>query len=127
MSTDLRKGSHTVGRLTCHVVWVAKYRFKVLNGDAQKRCCELLIQIFEAKEIDILKGVVSLDYVYIHIEYVPKQNISSILESFKERTSRKIQMEFLELKAKYRGQHFWASVTVLGVLEIVLIGCSLNI
>jgi hypothetical protein len=33
MSTDLRKGSHTVSRLTCHVVWVTKYRFKVLRAD----------------------------------------------------------------------------------------------
>ncbi|MEL1241748.1 transposase [Flavobacterium flavipallidum] len=27
MSTDLRKGSHTVSRLTCHVVWVTKYNW----------------------------------------------------------------------------------------------------
>ncbi len=59
MSTDLRKGSHTVSRLTCHIVWVTKYRFKVLKGDVQKRCRELLIQICEAKGIEILKGVVS--------------------------------------------------------------------
>jgi putative transposase len=59
MSTDLRKGSHTVSRLTCHIVWVTKYRFKVLKGDVQKRCRELLIQICEAEGIEILKGVVS--------------------------------------------------------------------
>ncbi len=61
MSTDIRKSSHTVSRLTCHVVWVTKYRFKVLKGDIQKRCRELLIQICEAEGIEILKGVVSSD------------------------------------------------------------------
>lgn len=107
MSTDIRKGSHTVSRLTCHVVWVTKYRFKVLKGDVQKRCRELLIQIFEAEGIEILKGVVSSDHM--HIEYVPKQNVSTILKSLKGRTSKKLQMEFPELQARYLGQYFWAS------------------
>lgn len=109
MSTDLRKGSHTVSRLTCHVVWVTKYRFKVLRGDVQKRCRELLIQICEAEGIEILKGVVSSDHVHMHIEYAPKHNISTVLKNFKGRTSRKLQMEFPELKDRYWGQHFWAS------------------
>jgi putative transposase len=109
MSTDLRKGSHTVSRLTCHIVWVTKYRFKVLKGDVQKRCRELLIQICEAEGIEILKGVVSSDHIHMDIEYAPKQNISSILKSLKGRTSRKLQMEFPELKNRYWGQHFWAS------------------
>lgn len=55
MSIDLRKGSHTVSRLTCHIVWVTKYRFKVLKGDIQKRCREILIQICGAEGIEILK------------------------------------------------------------------------
>lgn len=109
MSTDLRKGSHTVSRLTCHIVWVTKYRFKVLKGDIQKRYREILIQIFEAEGIEILKGVVSSDHVHMHIEYAPKHNVSSILKSFKGRTSRKLQMEFPELKERYWGQHFWSS------------------
>ncbi|MEQ8419258.1 MAG: IS200/IS605 family transposase, partial [Arenibacter algicola] len=29
MGHTLRKGSHTVSRLTCHLVWVTKYRYKV--------------------------------------------------------------------------------------------------
>lgn len=33
-----RKGSHTVTRLNCHVVWVTKYRYQILKGDIQKRC-----------------------------------------------------------------------------------------
>lgn len=59
-----RKGSHTVSYLTCHIVWVTKYRYKVLRGDVQTRCRELLIQICEAEGIEILKGVVSSDQVH---------------------------------------------------------------
>ncbi|MFT5305260.1 MAG: putative transposase [Flavobacteriales bacterium] len=43
MEVFQRKGSHTVSRLTCHIVWSTKYRYKVLEGDLQLRCRELLI------------------------------------------------------------------------------------
>ena len=51
-----RHGSHTVSRLTVHIVWVTKYRYHVLKGDIQKRCRTLLVQICDAEDIRILKG-----------------------------------------------------------------------
>ena len=42
---EYRYSSHTISRLTVPLVWVTKYRFKILTGDRQKRCRELLIQI----------------------------------------------------------------------------------
>jgi len=52
-----RKGSHTVSRLSCHIVWSTKYRYNVLKGDIKERCRELLIQICDAEGLEILKGV----------------------------------------------------------------------
>lgn len=59
MTEDLRKGLYLVSRLSCHVVWVTKYKSKVSKGYVFKRCRELLIQICEAKGIQIFKGLVS--------------------------------------------------------------------
>jgi len=50
MSKYLRKGSHTVSNLTCHVVWVTKYRYHVLTGEVQERCRNILKQIYEAQK-----------------------------------------------------------------------------
>ena len=58
----MRRGSHTVSRLTCHIVWVTKYRFHVLKGDIQHRCKDLITQICDVEEVQILKGVVSKDH-----------------------------------------------------------------
>ncbi len=109
VSRKFRKGSHRVSRLTCHIVWSTKYRYKVLRGDIQIRCRELLTQVCDAEEIEILKGVISSDHVHMHIEYAPKQNISSIVKLLKGRSSRKLQFEFPKLKERYWGRHFWAS------------------
>ncbi len=71
-------------------------------------CRKLLIQICDAEDIVILKGVVSIDHVHKHIEYRPSQDISTIVKKLKGRTSRKIQEEFPVLRKKYWGRHFWA-------------------
>ena len=103
-----RSNIHTVSRLTVHIVWSTKFRYKVLTGEIQKRSRMLLIQICDAEDIEILKGVVSKDHVHMHINYRPKQSISDIVKKLKGRSSRKLQEEFSELKKRYWGQHFWA-------------------
>ena len=103
-----RSNGHTVSRLTVHIVWSTKYRYSVLEGDIKLRCRSLLIQICEAEDIVILKGVVSKDHVHMHINYRPSQSISDIVKKLKGRTSRKLQQEYPELGKKYWGQHFWA-------------------
>jgi len=108
VSKDLRIGSHTVSWLTAHIVWVTKYRYKVLEGDIQKRCRELVKQICDVEDIRILKGVVSKDHVHTHIEYRPSLNISDIVKRLKGRTSRRLQEEYPALSKRYWGRHFWA-------------------
>ena len=104
-----RRGSHTMTRLTVHIVWVTKYRYKVLKGDIQSRCRDLIRQDCDTLEIEILKGVVSKDHVHLHVEYSPKQSISDIVKQLKGRSSRLLQKEFPKLKNRYWGQRFWAT------------------
>jgi len=103
-----RLGSHSVSRLTAHIVWVTKYRYHVLKGDVQVRCRDLVVQISNAENVQILKGVVSKDHVHIHVEYPPSLSISELVKKLKGRTSRLLQQEFPSLGKQYWGRHFWA-------------------
>ena len=105
--SEYRYGGHTVSRLTVHLVWVTKYRYKVLTGDIQKRCRELLIQVCDTEDIRILSGVVSKDHVHMHIEYPPSVSLSNLLKRMKGRTSRLLQKEYIELSKRYWGKHLW--------------------
>ena len=105
---NYRTSSHSVSRLTVHIVWVTKYRYSVLRGDIQKRCRDLVVQICNAENVQILKGVVSKDHVHIHVEYPPSLSISDMVKKVKGRTSRLLQQEFPMLKKQYWGRHFWA-------------------
>src|SRR5918992_2690229 len=106
--TEYRYGSHTASRLTAHLVWITKYRYDVLRGDIQVRCRELIIQICDAEDVRILKGVVSKDHVHMHIEYPPSKALSDLVKRLKGRTSRRLQEEFPALQKQYWGRHFWA-------------------
>jgi putative transposase len=103
-----RHGSHTVSRLTAHLVWVTKYRYPVLKGEIQKRCRELIIQICDSEDVKILKGAVGKEHIHMLIEYPPSKSISDLVKHLKGRTSRMLQQEYPELKRRYWGRHFWA-------------------
>ncbi|MBA3439450.1 MAG: IS200/IS605 family transposase [Pyrinomonadaceae bacterium] len=103
-----RYGGHTVTRLTAHDVWVTKYRKHVLVGDIKVRCRDLLVQICDAEDVRILKGVVSKDHVHMHIEYAPSKSVSDLVKRMKGRTSRLLQQVYPNLRKQYWGRHFWA-------------------
>jgi len=104
----MRSGNHTISQLQVHIVWVTKYRYHVLKGNIQKRCRELIVQICDAEDIRIIKGVVSKDHVHMHIEYPPSKAVSDVVKKLKGRVSRKLQQEYPELSKRYWGKHFWA-------------------
>ena len=103
-----RRSGHTVTHLTVHIVWVTKYRYPVLQGDIQARCRELLIQVCDAEDVRILKGVVSKDHIHMLVEYPSKLSVSDLVKRLKGRSSRRLQDEFPALKKRYWGRHFWA-------------------
>jgi len=108
MEKQNRYGNHTISRLTAHIVWVTKYRYKVLEGEIQRRVRELIIQICDSEDIKVLGGVVSKDHIHLHMEYPPKISISDFIKKVKGRTSRIIQKEYPTLSKRYWGKHFWA-------------------
>ena len=103
-----RKGSHTTYNLRVHLVWITKYRYEVLGGEVGLRVRDIIRQVCDSNDIQIIKGRVSKNHVYLYISYPPKISVSEIMRRIKGRSSRKIQEEFPHLKKKYWGKHFWA-------------------
>ena len=49
---EYRLGSHTVYDIKYHVVWVTKYRYRVLAGETALRAREVIRQVQEARKGD---------------------------------------------------------------------------
>ena len=105
---EYNKGSHTIYDIKYHVIWVTKYRYKVLNKQISSRLRELIRQGCEARGITIVRGSIGKDHVHMLIGCSPNIAPSKIVQYLKGRSSRLIQDEFPELKKKYWGQHLWA-------------------
>ena len=101
-------GAHTKTDLKVHLVWVPKYRKKVLTGEIAIRARDVLRQIAMEHEIDIISGKVSSDHVHIFVSYRTNQDISQIVQWLKGISSRILLSEYPHLKKQFWGRHFWA-------------------
>lgn len=89
------------------MVWITKYRYKVLTGEVALRARELIRQSCMSREINIVRGSVGKDHVHLLISCPPGLAPAKIVQYLKGRSSRLLQQEFPHLEKRYWGQHLW--------------------
>ena len=101
-------GAHTKHDLKVHLVWIPKYRKKVLTGEVAVRVRDLIRQIAIEHEIGILSGKVASDHIHVLVAYKPHMDVSMIVQWLKGISSRILLQEFAHLKKAFWGRHLWA-------------------
>ena len=118
---EYRHSSDAVWDIKYHLVWITKYRYKVLRGEVAERTRDLIRQICQAREVAIIRGAVSPDHVHMLVSSPAHLAPAKLVQYIKGRSSRRLQEEFPHLRKKYWGQHLWARgyfcATVGGVDE----------
>ncbi len=102
------KGSHSIYHHRYHLVWITKYRYRVLRGELQRRVRTIIAQVAEEMGVKIINGVVSSDHIHLFVSIPPHLAVAEFVKGAKGRSSRKVQQEFPELRKRYWGRHFWA-------------------
>ena len=105
--TSYTHGQHTVYHHRYHIVWITKYRYRVLYGNLRLRVREVIAQVAEEMGIKIVNGVLSKDHIHLFVSIPPHIAVSQFIKIAKGRSSRRIQQEFPEIRKKYWGRHFW--------------------
>ena len=100
-------GAHTKTDLKVHLIWIPKYRKRVLTGQVAIRTRDVLRQIALEHEIEIITGKVSSDHIHMFISYHPTQNVSKIMQWLKGISSRILLSEFPHLRKQFWGRHLW--------------------
>ena len=103
-----RLGAHTKTDLKVHLVWIPKYRKRVLSGPVAIRVRDVLRQIAMEHELDVISGKVAADHVHMFIGYRPTQNVSKMAQWLKGISSRVLLSEFSHLRRQFWGKHLWA-------------------
>jgi len=103
-----RLGAHTKTDLKVHIIWIPKYRKRVLVGPVAIRVRDILRQVAMEHELEVITGKVAVDHVHMFIGYRPTHNISKIVQWLKGTSSRIMLQEFAHLRKRFWGRHFWA-------------------
>ena len=91
-----------------HLVWITKYRYKILQREVGERARELLRQICAAREVRILRGAVSPDHIHMLVVVPPQLAPAKLVQFLKGRSSRMLQRDFPQLRKRYWDQRLWA-------------------
>ncbi len=105
---EYRQSAHATFDLKYHIIWITKYRYKVLRGRVAERARDLIRQICEAREVVILRGAVSPDHIHVLLSAPQHLAPAKLAQYIKGRSWRRLQEEFPELRKQYWGQHLWA-------------------
>ena len=102
-------GAHTTHRNMYHLVWVPKYRKKILEGVVKERLEELFRTIAEVNEWEIQELNIQLDHVHIMIQIPPNITVATVVQRLKGASSHIIRKELPTIVKKYLwGKDFWA-------------------
>ena len=119
-----RKLSHVIYKCDYHIVWVPKYRFRVLKGEIKTLLEADIRMLCEWKRCDIQEISIQEDHIHLVVSVPPKVSISELMGTLKGKLAIKLFKSYPKMKQKpYWGNHFWARgyfVTTVGVDEEVI-------
>jgi putative transposase len=100
--------SHSVWECKYHIVWIPKYRKKVLYGQIRQYLGETFHDLARQKECTIEEGHLMSDHVHILISIPPKYSVSQVVGFIKGKSAIAIARNYLGRKKNFTGQSFWA-------------------
>ena len=107
MSNLYQSLSHSAWDCKYHVVFVPKYRKKVIYGKIREKLGEVFHELARQKECQIVEGHLITDHVHICIAIPPKHSVASIIGFLKGKSA--IAVARMSGKARdFNGENFWA-------------------
>ena len=103
-----KKLSHVIYKCDYHIVWVPKYRLRILKGDIKNLVEEDINKLCEWKNCEVVELNVQEDHIHLLVSVPPKISISYLMGVLKGKIAIKLFKSYPKLKKKpYLGNHFW--------------------
>ncbi len=100
--------NHTVWNCKYHIVWIPKYRKKVIFKGLRNYLGEVLKDLASQKGCEIEEGHLLADHVHILISIPPKYSVSQVVGFIKGKSAISVARNYMGRKKNYTGQKFWA-------------------
>ena len=100
--------SHTKWECKYHIVFIPKYRRKVLYGQLRRQLGEVFHQLAHQRESRIEEGHLQADHVHIMMSIPPKYSVAQVVGYLKGKSAIHVARTYGARKRNFVGQHFWA-------------------
>jgi putative transposase len=100
--------SHTKWECKYHIIFIPKFRRKVLYGKLRQHLGEVFRTLAAQKESRIEEGHLLADHVHMMIAIPPKFAVSQVIGFIKGKSAIHLARVYGERKKNFVGQHFWA-------------------
>jgi len=103
-----QKLSHSSWECKYHVVFIPKYRKKILYGQLRQYVGDIIRMMAKQKECIIEEGHVCADHIHMLISIPPKYAVLQVIGYIKGKSAIYIARNFTGYKMNFGGQKFWA-------------------
>ena len=120
---DFQSLSHSRWECKYPVVFIPKYRKKVLYGALRQELGAVFRTLAEQKESAVEEGHLMPDHVHMLLSIPPKYAVAQVVGFIKGKSAIQIAHRYSEAKRNFVGQHFWARgyfVSTVGRDETVI-------
>jgi putative transposase len=104
----LSKLSHTTWDCKYHLVWIPKWRRKVLYGQLRKHLGDVFTELVLHREARVLEGHLMGDHVHMPLSIPPKYSVSPVVGYVKGKSAIHIARTYNGHRRNFVGQNFWA-------------------
>ena len=105
---DNQSIQHTRWNCTYHIVFIPKYRKKMLYGSNKKDLQEIIPKLCEMKKVELIEGKVCKDHIHMYVAIPPKLCVSDFMSYLKGKSALMFYDRHPELHAKWGEKHLWA-------------------
>jgi len=105
---NYNKLNHTTWDCKYHIIWIPKYRKKLIYGNLRRYLGEVLRELALQKESTIIEGHLMGDHVHLLISIPPKYAVSQVVGYLKGKSAIHIARTYAGRRRNFTGQNFWA-------------------
>jgi putative transposase len=105
---ELDNNNHSVFLMYYHLVFVVKYRRKIIDDPISNRLKEIFEYIAPNYNISLQEWNHDVDHVHILIKGQPNSELSKFINAYKSASSRLIKKEFPQIKKNLWKEYFWS-------------------
>ena len=109
MSNEIRTGRHCVYELKVHLVFLAKYRRRVLTDRVLVDLENIFTDVCKSFDASLIEFNGEKDHVHLLVEYSPKLQLSRLVGSLKGVSARLLKSKgYSEIDRNLWGKHLWS-------------------